>query len=59
MLLTCDGSCSNWMSRMLFYMAIFMRCIWSNLHVMLLRGEYSLSSQEGYIWSQIESKGVV
>jgi len=44
---------------MLFYMAIFMRCIWSNLHVMLLRGEYSLSSQEGYIWSQIESKGVV
>ena len=60
LLLTCHGHCSSWMLRTLSCMWIFRRkFIWSNPQAMLLGGDKSLSSQEGHIWTQAESNGVV
>ena len=60
LMLTYHGHYSNWMLRTLSYIGIFRRkFLWSNPQAMLLREIKSLSSQEGHIWTQVESKGVI
>jgi len=48
------------MLKMLSYIGIFRRkFIWSNPQAMLLKGNKSLSSQEGHIWTQAKFKDVI